>query len=124
MQTTPAKVHTHCATDLRQDADRHAGPRVRLRWRLELNARDLQGDSSALHEAIRRGTTGMAAEADVVVKVRGQIGATAGGGAQVGMALWDARTIEVLAGGPGAACFAEELQRGAVAVREERLWAS
>ena len=66
----------------------------------------------------------MEAEADVVVEVRGEIGATAGGGTQVGMALWDARTVEVLAGGPGAACFAEELQRGAVAVCRERLWAS
>ena len=52
---------------------------------------------------------------DVVLEVRGAIRCSAGAGTRVGMVLASARSIEVLASGPYAAHFAEELQRAASA---------
>lgn len=91
-------------------------PRTRLRWHLVLDAHDLeQLDGRALSEALRRGTASMSPGLDVVVEVRGRLGCAAGAGQQVGRQLSDARTIEVLAHGFGAAQFAEELERAAAA---------
>ena len=97
------------------EQETHAGPRVRLRWRIEVSARDLEGDDQALHQALSRGTAGMAGGVDVVLEVHGPIRAAAGAGTRVGMVLADTRSVEVLAGGWGAPQFTEELQRAASA---------
>lgn len=98
---------------VRQEEER-CGPRVRLRWRVVLDARDLeQLDGRALSEALRRGTAHMEPGLDVIVEVRGHLGCAAGAGRQVGQHLSDARTVEVLAQGFGAAQFTEELEHAA-----------
>lgn len=60
---------------------------------------------------MRRATAGLESGADVVVVVRGPIGANVGAGRLIGAELSDARTIEVEAGGRGAAHFAAELKQ-------------
>lgn len=88
-------------------------PRVRHRWRLFLRAADLDACGQTLTDAVRRGTSGMEPGLDVVLEVSGRVGYCYGAGRIVGQALSDARTIDVLAGGPGAAAFVEEVQEAA-----------
>ncbi len=78
--------------------------RVRCRWHIVVTATDLDADP---YGALRPGTAFMPDDADVVLEVVGPL--RFADGAAVGRTLHGARTVEVLARGPGVPHFVAAL---------------
>ena len=90
-----------------------AGPRLRCRWHLRVDADDLDRDP---YGALRPAAAGMPDRADVVLEINGSL--TYADGARVALALYGARSIEVLAHGPGVKHFMATLEQGVTAELE------
>lgn len=85
-----------------------AVPRLRCRWHVRVHADALDRDA---YGALQPGTAHMPEGADVVLEIVGPL--QYADGARVAQFLHGARSVEVLAHGPGVAHFMATLEQGA-----------